>query len=335
MKTAFLSKTKLRKTLLSLSIIGASTLALSLPTISTAAVPAQQQTQVPGYYRMALGDFEVTAVYDGYINLGTNLLKDISEKDIQTLLSSMFIDSTNGVQTAVNAFVINTGTHLVLVDAGAAQCFGPTLGVVVDNIRAAGYQPEQIDTVLLTHLHPDHACGINNQGKAVFPNATVYVSKEDADFWLNKDIASKAPPEHRPMFEKSMESVAPYQANDKLKIYTAGETLLPGVKVVPTPGHTPGHTSYLFSSKGDNLLVWGDIVHSHSIQFAHPNVSLEFDSDSKQAIATRKAIFAEAAKDKLWVAGAHLPFPGLGHVRANKVGYTWVPVEYSPLIEKK
>ena len=335
MKVFPLKKLQLRKALLALTVASACALPLSFPTVSIAAAPAQQQTQVPGYYRMALGDFEVTAIYDGYVKLGTNLLKDINEKDIQTLLSSMFLDSTNGVQTAVNAFLINTGTHLVLVDAGTAQCFGPTLGAVVDNIRAAGYQPEQIDTVLLTHLHPDHACGINDQGKAAFPNATVYVSKGDADFWLSKDIASKAAAEQRPMFEKSMEAVAPYVANNKLKIYAAGETLLPGVKVVPTPGHTPGHTSYLFTSKGDNLLVWGDIVHSHSIQFARPDVSLEFDTDSKQAIATRKAIFAEAAKDKLWVAGAHLPFPGLGHVRADKVGYTWVPAEYSPLIEKK
>ncbi|CNL70468.1 MBL fold metallo-hydrolase [Yersinia aleksiciae] len=253
---AFLPKQlPLRKALLALTVAGACALPLGFPTISMAAAPAQQLTQVPGYYRMALGDFEVTAIYDGYVKLGTNLLKDINEKDIQTLLSSMFIDSTNGVQTAVNAFLINTGTHLVLVDTGTAQCFGPTLGAVVDNIRAAGYQPEQIDTVLLTHLHPDHACGLNNQGKAAFPNATVYVSKGDADFWLSKDVASKATPEQRPMFEKSMESVAPYVANNKLKIYIAGETLLPGVKVVPTPGHTPGHSSYLFTSKGDNLLV--------------------------------------------------------------------------------
>jgi glyoxylase-like metal-dependent hydrolase (beta-lactamase superfamily II) len=109
---------------------------------------------------------------------------------------------------------------------------------------------------------------------------------------------------------------------------------MPGVKSVAEPGHTPGHAGYLFSSEGQQLLVWGDVVHSHPVQFMHPEVSIEFDVDSKQAIATRKKLFADTAKQKLWVAGAHLPFPGIGHVRAEKTGYAWVPVEYSPLVTK-
>ncbi|WP_431222972.1 MBL fold metallo-hydrolase [Serratia sp. L9] len=320
---------RFRQTLLAIAL--ASTTIPLTSQANAAPAPAQQQTQVPGYYRMMLGNLEVTALYDGYVNLDTKLFKGISEPDMQKLLARMFTDSKTGIQTAVNAFLINTGTHLVLVDAGTAQCFGPTLGAIKNNLRAAGYQPEQVDTILLTHLHPDHACGITDQGKAAFPNATVYAAKADGDYWLNKETALKAPKDAQPMFKMAQDAVEPYAKQGRLKLYSPGEQLLPGLEVIATPGHTPGHTSYLFSSAGQKLLVWGDLVHSHSLQFAKPEVAVEFDSDSKQAIATRQKVFADAAENKLWIGGAHLPFPGLGHVRTEGKGYAWVPVEYAPV----
>lgn len=326
---------KFRQTLLALTL-ASSGMMFTLPA-SAAPIPAQQQTQVPGYYRMMLGNLEVTALYDGYTHLATKLFHGVSEPDMQKLLARMFTDSQSGIQTAVNAFLVNTGTHLVLVDAGTSQCFGPTLGAIKNNLRAAGYLPEQVDTILLTHLHPDHACGITDQGKAAFPNATVYASKADGDYWLSKEMALKAPKDAQPMFKLAQDAVAPYAEQGKLKLYTPGEQLLPELEVIATPGHTPGHTSYLFSTGGQKLLLWGDIVHSHSLQFAKPEVAVDFDTDSKQAIATRQKVFADAAENKLWVGGAHLPFPGLGHVRVEGKGYAWVPVEYAPVVvgEKK
>lgn len=326
---------KFRQTLLALTL-ASSGMMFTLPA-SAATAPDQQQTQAPGFYRMMLGNLEVTALYDGYVNLDSKLFHGVSEPDMQKLFARMFTDSKSGIQTAVNAFLVNTGTHLVLVDAGTAQCFGPTLGAIKNNLRAAGYQPEQVDTILLTHLHPDHACGISDQGKAAFPNATVYVSKADGDYWLSKEMALKAPKDAQPMFKLAQDAVAPYAEQGKLKLYTPGEQLLPELEVIATPGHTPGHTSYLFSSGGQKLLLWGDIVHSHSLQFAKPEVAVDFDTDSKQAIATRQKVFADAAENKLWVGAAHLPFPGLGHVRVEGKGYAWVPVEYAPVVtgEKK
>lgn len=325
-------KTNVRRILLALTIAGSGLIATVQPAAANISTPAQQKIQVPGYYRMQLGDFEITALYDGYVKIDNKLLKGISAKDAKTLMDKMFIDSNNGVQTAVNAYLINTGKNLVLVDSGTAKCFGPTLGAINSNIKAAGYSPEQIDTVLLTHLHADHTCGIADDGKMAFPNATVYASKGDADYWLSPAVMAKAPDEAKPLFKMAQDAVAPYQTADKFKVYNPGDTLIPGVEVVATPGHTPGHSSYLFSSKDQNLLVWGDIVHSHSIQFAHPEVALEFDVNSKQAIETRKKMFANIAKNDLWIAGAHLPFPGLGHVGVEGKGYKWVPIEYSPII---
>lgn len=327
-----LPSTRARQALLAATVASTVAFGMLLPLSASAAPVAKQQTQVPGFYRMALGDFEVTALYDGYIDLDSTLLKGASAENIQSLLAKMFIESSKGVQTAVNAYLINTGSNLVLVDTGAAQCFGPTLGVVQNNLKAAGYSLDQVDSVLLTHLHPDHACGLlTSDGKPAYPNATVFVPKAEADYWLNAEIAAKAAPANQGFFKMSQASVAPYTAAGKLTVYAQGDTLLPGVSLVPTPGHTPGHTSYLFSSNAQSLLVWGDIVHSHAVQFAQPEVVIEFDVDSPKALASRKQVFADAARDKLWVAGAHMPFPGIGHVRSEGAGYAWVPSEFGPL----
>jgi glyoxylase-like metal-dependent hydrolase (beta-lactamase superfamily II) len=298
-----------------------------------AAQPAEHLAQVPGYYRMALGDLKVTALYDGYVMLDRSLLKGASDTDLQNLLAKVFLADTKEVQTAVNAYLVQTGKNLVLVDAGAAKCFGPTLGGIGDNLRAAGYgDMARIDSILLTHLHPDHVCGLTTaDGKAAFPNATVYVTKAEADFWLNEDTAAKAPKEHQPFFEMAREAVAPYVASGKLKIFNPGDRLMAGVTAVPTPGHTPGHAGYLFESGKERLLVWGDVVHSHAVQFARPEIAIEFDVDSTQAIASRQKTFADAANKKLWIAGAHMPFPGIGRVRKEGNTYAWVPVEYAPL----
>lgn len=291
-------------------------------------------TQVPGYYRVALGDMEVTALFDGYVDLGANLLLGANKAEVQRLLASKFI-AGDKVQTAVNAYLINSGGKLILVDAGAAKAFGPTLGFIGDQLRAAGYKPEQVDVVLLTHLHADHVAGVlDANGKPLFPNAEIYANQTEADFWLSEDNAAKAPKDFKPFFELARKSVAPYQAAGKFKTFT-GEAEFGGIKAVASNGHTPGHTSYLVESKGQRLLILGDAVHSHAVQFARPEVAIEFDSDKKAAIAARKMLFAWAAKDKLLVSGMHLPFPGLGHVRADGKGYAWVPVEYSPIRKDK
>ncbi|MDR3221080.1 MAG: MBL fold metallo-hydrolase [Candidatus Accumulibacter sp.] len=298
------------------------------PLVARAAPPAPVETQVPGFYRVTVGDFAVTALFDGHTQLAQEFLHGLRQRDIRRQLRQAFVPAESPMQTAVNAYLVHTGQHLVLVDAGTAHCFGPSLGKVRDNLRAAGYRPEDIDTVLLTHLHGDHACGLADDGQAAFANATVWVAKDEADYWLNEETAAQAPEGKRAAFKLARDSVAPYAANGRLKTHAAGDALLPGVSAAPSSGHTPGHSGYLFTSQGQRLLVWGDIVHSHAVQFAHPEVSIEFDSDRQQAIATREKVFADAAKTRVLVAGMHLPFPGLGHVVKGKRGYRWTPVEF-------
>lgn len=296
-----------------------------------AAEAPPQKTQVPGYYRLMLGNFEITALYDGATELDESLLKNISKRDRQRLFARQFLQGPK-IQTAVNAYLVNTGSRLILIDAGAAGLFGPSLGRVVDNLRSAGYQPEQVDTVLLTHLHGDHVNGlVGPDGGRVFPNAEVWSAQADSDFWLSEAIAAKASADSQVFFKMARDAAAPYLAAGKWKTFSSDRELLPGIASLDTRGHTPGHASYLIASGNERLLVLGDLVHNHAVQFARPEVSIEFDNDPLQAVHARKRIFERAAKEKLMIAGMHLPFPGIGHVRKEKQAYAWVPAEFAPL----
>ncbi|MCK2097443.1 MBL fold metallo-hydrolase [Thauera aromatica] len=295
-------------------------------------VPPSPTVQVPGFFHQAVGTHTVTALYDGYVKLAPQLLQGLNAKEIQTLLARTFQAGDDSVQTAVNGYLVHGGNKLILVDAGAARCFGPTMGHLVDNLRAAGYRPEEVDTVLLTHMHPDHLCGlVSAEGQAVFPRATVWGAKEDADYWLDPGAAAAAPEARRAFFAMAQAALAPYAAQGRFRTFAKGDTLPGGIGVVPTPGHTPGHASYLLQSGAERLLIWGDIIHAHGVQLTRPEVSIEFDVDPAQAVRSRRAVLARAADEGWWVAGAHLPFPGLGRLRPEAAGYAWVPVEYGPL----
>lgn len=294
-----------------------------------AAAP-QLKTQVPGWYRTMVGDFEVTALYDGFIDIDPKqLLKFTHPGEIERGLSRAFEPGPK-VQTSVNAFLVNTGQQLILVDTGA-RGFGPTVGQLQDNLKAAGYEPGQVDLVLLTHLHADHVNGLlGADGKPAFPNAQVMVPAPEAAFWLDDAQKEKSPKDMQGFFDAAKAAATPLQAAGRWKTFEPNAEIAPGVKAVAT-GHTPGHSSYLFESKGQKLLAMGDMIHIGSVQFTRPEVAMAFDVDNKPAIASRKLWFARAAKEKILLGGAHLVFPGLGHVRPEGKGYAWVPVEYSPI----
>lgn len=311
---------------------GLALLILAWCPLASAEAP-QQKSQVPGYYRLMVGKIELTALYDGPVSLDTKLLKNTTPAQAQQLLARMFLKGP-AVQTAVNAYLLNTGEQLILVDAGAAGLFGPNLGKVAANLRAAGHDPAQVDAVLLTHLHGDHVNGLlDSEGQPLFPKAQIWAAEAEAEFWLSPEVAALAPQEAQPFFQMAQNATAPYRDAGRFHTFADGADVVAGIRAVAANGHTPGHSAYLVSSGEAKLLIWGDIVHNHAVQFRHPEVAIEFDVDAKQAVATRKALFKQVAKDKLLVAGMHLPFPGIGHVRAEPKGYTWVPIEFGPIQE--
>lgn len=317
------------RTALTAALIAAAGVGLAPIDAAHAAAP-MVKTSAPGYYRVMLGDFEVTALSDGTVDLPVDqLLMNTTPAAVEKALAASF--EKTPLETSVNAYLVNTGSKLVLIDTGAGTLFGPTLGKLVDNLKASGYQPEQIDEIVITHMHPDHVGGLAKDGKMVFPNAIVRADKRDADYWLSKENLAKAAAADKGMFQGAMASLGPYVAAKHFQPFDGGTEIVPGIRAEPTPGHTPGHASYVVQSQGQKLVIWGDLVHVQAVQFDRPSVTIHFDSNPKQAEAERKAEFARAAKQGYLVAGAHIAFPGLGHVRAAGKAYQWVPVNYTTI----
>jgi glyoxylase-like metal-dependent hydrolase (beta-lactamase superfamily II) len=234
-------------------------------------------------------------------------------------------------------FLVNTGKQLILVDAGAGTWWGGgVLGRLAGSLRSAGYTPEDVDIVLLTHLHSDHAGGLTTQdGKRVFPNADVYVAKTESDFWLSPAIAAKAPKDAQPFFQSAQAIAVPYIKAGKWHTFSGSEPIVDGMQLVPLPGHTPGHTGYEFSSKGQKILFWGDIIHAQRVQLQHPQVTAIFDIDQTAAAATRLQLLPKLAREDVLIAGPHMPFPALGRLRRDGNGYSWVPVVFTDRWDEK
>ena len=309
----------------------AAALAVALLLGATAQASAPQlKSQAPGYYRMMLGDFEVTALSDGTFPMEADkMLTNIKPQELDSALKRSFLKEP--VETSVNGFLINTGSALVLIDSGAGILFGPSVGKLLANLKASGYQPAQVDEIYITHMHGDHVGGLSVDGKPAFPNAVVRASQQEADYWLNKAHMDSAPKEQKDGYQGAMSSLNPYVAAGRFKPFNGDVELAPGIRAMATPGHTAGHTVYVVESKGEKLVLWGDLMHVAAAQFPDPSVTIAFDTDSAMAVAQRKKVFADAAAHRSWVAGAHLSFPGLGHLRAAGAGYSYVPANYTAL----
>lgn len=302
-------------------------LAAAFAAVTVQAAAPMAKFQAPGFYRTTLGDFEVTVLNDGTLDLPVNKLLKQPPAKTDAALAKVFEKSP--IQTSVNGFLINTGSKLILIDAGAASLFGPTLGQLVGNLKASGYKPEQVDEIYITHMHSDHVGGLASNEQRVFPNAVVRAGKLDADYYLNQANLDKAPPEAKDNFQGPMVSVNPYVKAGKFQPIVANSELVPGIKSYFNGGHTVGHITYVVESKGQKLVLLGDLLHVQAVQFDDPGVGIQFDTDSTIAIAERKEAFAAAAKGGYLIGAAHLSFPALGHVRAHGKAYQFIPVNYT------
>lgn len=272
-----------------------------------------------GVFRMQLGDFSVVALKDAQNSRALNkLIANPAE-----IPNSGVKNPDDPAALPVSAFLVDTGASVILFDSGTGAAAN---GQALANLRAAGYQPEQVTAVFLTHLHGDHVGGMAADGKPVFPNAQVFLERREANFWLGPEALESAPQSRRAGMEKVRTNLEPYEKAGKLTLFDGARTLLPGVDSVPAYGHTPGHTAYMLDSKGHRLLVWGDIMHVQQLQLPNPNVSVVFDVDALMARETRKTFLAHADAQGYPIAGVHMAFPGIGRIKADGNGYRWVPV---------
>jgi glyoxylase-like metal-dependent hydrolase (beta-lactamase superfamily II) len=286
--------------------------------------------QVLSAYRHVVGSIEVIALSDGAVDLPVQLFPKADPAETAKILTSTG-SPTDKLGTAVNAFLVNTGDKLVLIDSGAGQLFGPTLGRFAANLVALGIDPATVDVIAMTHLHPDHFGGLlTADAKLAFPNAAILIAEADIKLWLDEATAARAPADNKPFFDQARMMVGPYVAAQKYQPVADGQEVVAGVTAIAAPGHTPGHTMYRISSGNQSLLIWGDIVHNAPLQFPHPEWAIAFDTDQDLAIATRKKVFDMTAADRLAVAGAHLPFPGIGHVVKSDSGYGYAPAFWAP-----
>lgn len=283
------------------------------------AIPTRQ---IPGFYHRRIGDMVVTALSDGYLDGDVSVLRNIEPDDAMAMLHANF---QTGRRTFVNGFVVRSKGRTALIETGSGNYLMPTAGKLMENLLAAGVDPNEIDTVLLTHMHPDHSAGLSNMAdnSRYFPNAELVSHENEPKHWQDDGAMARADARAQKLyFQAAREQIAPYAGQTRL--FQKGE-VFPGITALPAHGHTPGHTCYLIESGGETLLIWGDIVHVPEIQIARPEVAIAFDTDVEAAIASRRRIFDMAATDKLLVAGMHLYFPGFSRLARADGGYRLLP----------
>jgi len=284
--------------------------------------------QAPGIYRRRIGDAMVTAVNDGYLDLTFEILRGVPLADMQALMRDAFHEGPPRI--TVNAFVIQTGGRTVLVDTGGGTTTVFSMGLLLENLRVADFAPSDFDTVLLTHIHPDHSSGLlGPSGENLFSRAEIVVHEADIAFWSDPSLRDGHVPAATPYLDSAAAMLAAYRGQLRP---SRGGPVAPGVTLLPLPGHTPGHSGYRLESAGETLIIWGDTVHVPEIQVPRPGVTNEFDIDEPMAAESRRRVFDYVATERLLVTGGHLHIPGFAHLVQTAGTYQLVPEPWSIVV---
>jgi glyoxylase-like metal-dependent hydrolase (beta-lactamase superfamily II) len=312
-------------------LLAGSAAATALPALPALAAAPAAGVQSPGVYRQKIGGFEVTALYDGtwFRKIDEKFVRNASPAEVDKALTDAFLQP-GIVPTSFTALLVNTGTKLILLDAGTGGQLGPTTGHMSGALAAAGIKPEAIDIIAISHFHPDHISGIKDKdGRKVFAKAEIHVSAPEWAFWMDDANMGAAPEAMRPLFlnaRRIFRDVA-----SEVKRFEPGAEVAPGVASIAAYGHTPGHTAFAVNSGSQSLLVLGDTTNHPWLFARNPHWQGSFDIDGNMAVETRRRMLDRAAADRMLVHGYHFPFPATGYIVKTATGYEVVPVMWQPI----
>ncbi len=290
------------------------------------ASPAAAATAIEyGFYNFKVGDIEMTAIYDGdwAKDHDPAFIKDVSVDETKKALAAAGLPDDK-VRISFSVMVAKIGGKTIMFDAGTGGQVAPTAGLMMSKgLAAAGLDASKIDTVLVTHIHPDHVFGLLSKDNApVFPNAEVVVNAKEHAFWTDAALAGKMPEGMKGMIERQQQVFAGIKNVRKIE---DNVEVVPGIKSVATNGHTPGHTSYQISSGKDVLYVLGDVSNIPALFLKHPNWHVQFDMDGDMAEKGRRGMMDRAISEGAMIMGYHYPFPAAGKVVKDGDGYTFTP----------
>jgi glyoxylase-like metal-dependent hydrolase (beta-lactamase superfamily II) len=272
-------------------------------------------------YSFKQGAVEVTVVSDGHLVLPVNLLAPDAPADERKALLAALGITGDTIEPATNATVIKAGSDIILFDTGSGSGFQPTAGKLAHNLVDAGIAPESITKVVFTHAHPDHCWGTAPGGTLTYPNAAYYAAAAEWDFWMDPALVGKFPKEMQGIVLGAQKHLS--AVKDKVTMVKPGDEIAAGIKVVDSPGHTPGHVSFEVPG-GEGLIIMGDVIPAPGVYFPHPEWTFGFDAISDMAIATRKKMLDRAATDKVKMLGFHWKYPGVGYAERKDGAFRYV-----------
>ncbi len=281
----------------------------------------------PGFKRMALGDIEIIALNDGVARrpLGEEFVKNAPIAEVRAMLASQGLP-TDHIDIPFTPFLVVAGGRKMLMDTGLGEFGGPTTGKLLDNLRAAGLQASDIDTVLISHFHGDHISGLRNKaGDLVFPNAKVMVPAPEYAFWMD-DARMAAAPEGMKGAFMGVRRVFGAMPADKLVRFEPGGEVAPGVSTMAAYGHTPGHSLFQVSSGQRKFIYVADLTNVPALFASNPDWAVQFDMDAEAARVVRRKVFDMMANDKVIAGGFHFPFPAMGGIEKAGNGFAFKPV---------
>ncbi len=304
--------------------IAAAMPALVLPAQAARAQLGAPMSANPGHFTFSIGAAKLTVVSDGFFETpAAGLGVNADPEEVKAFLRRHFL-SPESSYSHTNHLYIETGDARVLVDVGSGNRFMPTAGRLLANLEAAGIDPYGVTHTVITHAHPDHIWGIRDDfDEAILPDSEYFLGAAEHDFWLQDGLVSSVPTEMQQFVVGAQNSINVDGA--EWTLLTDGQEIVPGVRVIDTPGHTPGHLSVVVESEGQQLIALGDSMNNAYTNFAHPEWYNGFDMDGDTTVATRRRLLDMAATDRIAVLGYHFPFPGVGHVMRDGGAYRFVP----------